>query len=227
VADLATRIDASAVRAQHGEAEIRALVSAATKWGFLAVHVLPCWVEFVKSLIAGSPRILIGAPVGFPSGGHTTEIKLAEARLLAGAGVDELDLVLNVGKLRSGDLIYVENEIRCIVRAAAIPVKVILEVCYLTRNEIRTACDMSIRAGAAFVKTSTGWAPGGTTLDVVSWICSLAGSAIQVKAAGGIRDLDTVVAMLRMGVTRFGMNAEAAAAVLRELAARPGGFIEI
>jgi deoxyribose-phosphate aldolase len=136
--------------------------------------------------------------------------------------------VLNVGKLRSGDFAYVEQEIRAVVRnAGAVPVKVILEVCHLTREEIRTACALSVSAGAAFVKTSTGWAPGGATLDVVAWLCSLTGSAIQVKASGGIRDLDTMVAMLRVGVARFGINVQGAAGILAEAAARPGGFVEV
>lgn len=226
-AETARTIDISAVRAQHGEAEIRALVRVAKERRFLAVHVLPCWVPFAKSLLFDSPDILIGSPVGFPSGAHRTEVKLAEARLLIADGVQEMDMMINVGKLRSGGHRYVEDEIRAVVQAAGgIPVKVILEVCYLTREDIKTACEICIRAGAAFIKTSSGWA-GGATMDVVSWICSLAGSAIQVKASGGIRDLDTLVKMRRLGVTRFGINVEAAWNILDEVVARPGGSVEI
>ena len=100
--DVAKLIDISAVQAPHGATEIRALVDNAKEFHFMAVHVLPCWVTFLKELLSNSPDILIGAPVGFPSGAHRTEIKVAEARLLLQDGVQEMDMMLNVGKLRSG-----------------------------------------------------------------------------------------------------------------------------
>jgi deoxyribose-phosphate aldolase len=228
VNDVARMIDVSAVRAQHGEAEIRNLVRNAKEYHFLAVHVLPCWVSFLRQLLGESTGILIGAPVGFPSGAHRTQIKLAEAELLVADGVQEMDLMLNVGKLRSGENQYVEDEIRAVVAAAgSVPVKVIIEVCYLTRGQIKTACELCIRAGAAYVKTSSGWGPTGATLDLVQWITSLTAGAIQVKAAGGIRDLNTLAKMYRMGVSRFGINLEASLHILREVAAMPGGVVEV
>jgi len=226
--DIARMIDVSAVRAVHGEAEIRELVSHAKQFPFAAAHVLPCWVSLLKQLLAGSTDTRIGAPVGFPSGAHRTEIKLAEAKLLIEDGVQEMDLMLNVGMLRSGRHQYVEDEIRVIVQAAgSIPVKVILEVCYLTPDEIKRACELCIRAGAAFIKTSTGWAPCGATLEAVSLITSFVGDAIQVKAAGGIRDLDTLLQMHRMGVSRFGINLQASLEIIRAVAALPGGVVEV
>ena len=226
--DIARMIDVSAVRAPHGEAEIRELVQHARQYPFAAVHVLPCWVSYLKKLLAGSTDTRIGAPVGFPSGAHRTEIKLAEAKLLLEDGVEELDLMLNVGMLRSGRHQYVEDEVRAIVQTArGIPVKVILEVCYLTPDEIKKACELCIRAGAAFIKTSTGWAPSGATLEVVALITSFVGSAIQVKAAGGIRDLDTLLKMQRMGVSRFGINLPASLEIIRAVAALPGGIVEV
>jgi deoxyribose-phosphate aldolase len=225
--DVAQLIDISAVQAPHGEAEIRDLVASAKQHRFVAVHVLPCWVPLLRKLLAGTD-ILIGAPVGFPGGAHRTEIKAAEARLLVEDGVQEMDMMLNVGKLRSGEDRYCEDDIRAVVQAAApVPVKVILEVHYLDRDQIRRACEAAIRAGAAYVKTGTGWAASGATLEVVQFITSVVGSAIKVKAAGSIRSLDTLVKMRAMGVARFGINLLSAVQIVRSVAALPGGAVEV
>jgi len=225
---LARIVDISAVRAQHGQREITEMVERAKQHRFIAVHVLPAWVPFLKAQLAGEQDILVGAPVGFPSGGHTTATKVAEAKGLVADGVQELDMVINVGKLKSGADAYVRDEIKAVVEAAGDrPVKVILEVHHLTPDEIRRACELAIAGGAAFVKTSTGWAPSGATLGTVRLITSFVGSAIQVKAAGSIRDLETVVAMMRMGVTRFGINLDSSIEILRDCGARPGGGVEL
>ncbi len=225
--DVARLIDISAVQAPHGEAEIRELVRNAKEHHFIAVHVLPCWVSFLKGLLADSPDILVGAPVGFPSGAHRTEIKLAEARLLIQDGVQEMDMMMNVGKLRSGEYGYCEEEIRAVVQVAGdVPVKVIIEVHYLSRDQIKKACEACIRGGAAFIKTATGWAASGATLDVVQFITSFVGNAIKVKAAGNIRSLDTLVTMYRMGVSRFGINLNSSMEIVRSVAALPGGAVE-
>ncbi|MCX7029681.1 MAG: deoxyribose-phosphate aldolase [Spirochaetes bacterium] len=224
--DVAQLIDISAVQAPHGAAEIRSLVESAKQYHFVAVHVLPCWVPFLKGLLAGSD-VLIGAPVGFPGGAHRTEIKAAEARLLVQDGVQEMDMMLNVGKLRSGEDRYCEDDIRAVVQAAgAVPVKVILEVHYLDREQLKRACEVAIRAGAAFVKTATGWAASGATLEVVQFITSFVGSAIKVKAAGSIRSLDTLVKMRAIGVARFGINQHSAVEIVQSVAAMPGGAVE-
>jgi deoxyribose-phosphate aldolase len=226
--DVAKLIDISAVQAPHGAAEIRNLVGNAKEFHFMAVHVLPCWVTFLKELLADSPEILIGAPVGFPSGAHRTEIKIAEARLLLQDGVQEMDMMLNVGKLRSGEYVYCEEEIRAVVQAAGqMPVKVILEVHYLNRDQLKKACELCINAGAAYVKTATGWAASGATLEVVQFITSFVGTAIKVKAAGSIRNLDTLVKMYRMGVSRFGINLNSSMEIVRSVAALPGGAVEV
>jgi len=226
--DVAQLIDISAVQAPHGAGEIRALVESAKKHHFIAVHVLPCWVTFLKGLLAGSSDILIGAPVGFPGGAHRTEIKVAEAKLLLQDGVQEMDMMLNVGKLRSGEQAYCEEDIRAVVRAAGdVPVKVIIEVHYLDRDQMKRACEACINAGAAFVKTATGWAPSGATLEVVQFITSFVGKAIKVKAAGSIRTLETLVAMYRMGVSRFGINLISSVDIVQSVAGLPGGVVEV
>jgi deoxyribose-phosphate aldolase len=226
--DVAQLIDVSAVQAPHGAAEIRGLVESAKEHGFIAVHVLPCWVTFLKEMLSGRPDILIGAPVGFPGGAHRTEIKAAEARLLVQDGVQEMDMMLNVGKLRSGEDAYCLEDIRSVVRAAGpVPVKVILEVHHLDREQLKRACDLCITAGAAYVKTATGWAPSGATLEVVQFITSFVGSSIKVKAAGGIRSLDTLVQMSRMGVSRFGINRDSSVEIVKSVAALPGGVVKV
>jgi deoxyribose-phosphate aldolase len=225
--DIARLIDISAVRTPHGEAEIRQMVESARRYSFYAVHVLPCWMSFLRSLLAGSPEILAGGPVGFPAGAHRTDIKVVEARAMIADGVQEMDMMLNVGKLRSGDRGYVLEDIRAVVEAAGkLPVKVILEAPLLSDEQIRTACDLCIQAGAAFVKTSTGWQPNGSTLPMVRLITSHVGKAIRVKAAGGIRDLPTIVEMLRLGVERFGINLTSAVQIVSAVAALPGGAVE-
>jgi deoxyribose-phosphate aldolase len=225
---LARLIDISAVRAHHGEREILEMVRRAKEHRFIAVHVLPAWVSFLKAQLEGERDILIGAPVSFPSGGQTTAIKVAEAKQLIADGVEELDMVLNIGKLRSGQYDYVREDIRAVVEAAEeLPVKVILEVHHLTSDQMKRACELAIAARAAFVKTSTGWAPTGATLENVRLITSFVGSAIKVKAAGSIRNLETVVAMLKMGVVRFGVNLDSSIDILRECGTRPGGGVDL
>jgi len=226
--DIARLTDISAVRTPHGEAEIREMAENARRHSFYAVHVLPCWVGFLRELLAGSPEVLAGAPVGFPAGAHRTDIKVAEARALVADGVQEMDMMLNVGKLRSGDRGYVLQDIRAVVQAAgAVPVKVIIEAPLLADDQIRLACDLCIQGGAAFVKTSTGWLPGGSSLPMLRLITAHVGQAIQVKAAGGIRDVQTVVEMRRLGVARFGINLHTAVQIVTQVAALPGGALEV
>jgi deoxyribose-phosphate aldolase len=226
--EVARLIDISAVQAPHGESEIRECVKHAKEFRFVAVHALPCWTSFLRGLLADSPDILVGAPVGFPGGAHRTEIKVAEAKLLIQDGVQEMDMMLNVGKLRSGDVRYCEEDILAVVAAAGgLPVKVIIEVHYLDREQLKKACEACIKGGAAFVKTATGWAPSGATLEVVQFITSFVGKAIKVKAAGGIRSLETLLQMYRMGVARFGINLNSSIEIVRSVAALPGGAVEV
>jgi deoxyribose-phosphate aldolase len=226
--DVARLIDISAVRTPHGEREIREMVANAKDYRFIAVHVLPCWVSFLREQLSDTPDIMIGAPVGFPSGAHKTEVKIAEAKALIADGVQEMDMMINVGMLRSGHFGLVQEDIRAVVAAAgSMPVKVIIEAPYLNEDEIKKACEMCIAGGAAFVKTSTGWVPNGSSLEMIRLITSFVGGAIKVKAAGAVRDLDTVVRMLRMGVARFGINMNSAMDIVRQVAALPGGTLEV
>jgi len=226
--DIARLIDVSTVRTAHGEADIRQLVSYAKKYRFISVHALPCWVSLLSELLAADADIYVGAPVGFPAGAHKTTTKLTEAEQLLADGVQEMDLMMNVGMLRSGRLNYVEDEIKAIVQIAGdVEVKVILEVHCLSDDEIKKACELCIKAGAAFVKTATGWMPTGATLETVSLISNFVGNAIKIKAAGGIRDLNTLAKMLALGVARFGINVQASMDLIAACAQLPGGVLKV
>ena len=226
--DIARLIDVSTVRTPHGEADIRELVTYAKEYRFISVHALPCWVSLLSDLLAADADIFVGAPVGFPSGAHKTKTKLIEAEQLLADGVQEMDLMMNVGMLRSGRLNYVEDEIKAIVQIAGdVEVKVILEVHCLSDDEIKKACELCIKAGAAFIKTSTGWMPTGATLETVSLISNFVGNAIKIKASGGIRDLDTLAQMVAMGVARFGINVQASMDLISACAQLPGGVLKV
>jgi len=217
VQELARMTDLTAVRAEDDESVVRALADAAREYRPICVCVLPGHTPLLRDLLAGEPDIHIVGAVGFPSGGHTTAVKVAEVRELLAMGCSELDMVINIGWLRSGAYRRVLDDIRAVVEAAGgAPVKVILECHYLSENQIRVGCDLCIQAGAAFVKTSTGWAPTGATLENVALINSCVGDAITIKAAGGIRDLETVAAMYRLGARRFGIGLSSAIKIFEE-----------
>ena len=226
--DIARLIDVSTVRTPHGEAEIRQLVEYAREYRFISVHALPCWVSLLSGLLADCPDIYVGAPIGFPAGAHTTRTKIVEAEQLLADGAREMDLMMNVGMLRSGRRNDVEDEIKAIVQTAGeVEIKVILEVHCLTKDEIKQACELCINAGAAFVKTSTGWLPTGATLETVSLISNFVGDSIKIKAAGGIHDLETLAKMYAIGVARFGINVQSAMDLITACAELPGGVLKI
>jgi deoxyribose-phosphate aldolase len=222
---LARMIDLSAVRTEVDAAEVRQLAETAKQYRCVCAFVLPCYLPELRTLLAGSPEVGVGGVVGFPSGAHSTATKVAEARQQLAEGATELDMVINVGMLRSGRSAYVENDIRAVVEAAdRVPVKVILEAHYLSDEQIVEGSRLAVRAGAALVKTGTGWAPTGATLHNVRLIKSAVGDAAGVKAAGGVRDLATVVEMIRLGATRFGVGLASAKKLLDECAATTEGI---
>lgn len=225
---LARMMDVSCVRTDVTIDEVHRLADLVKRYNCACAFVLPCYVPELKSRLADSPDVGIGTVVGFPAGANGTNIKAAEARELCAQGADELDMVMNVGMLLSGREDYVENDMRAVVDAAAgLPVKVILETHYLTDDHIVTACNLAVRAGVSYVKTATGWPATGATLHNVALMKKTVGGAAKVKASGGVRDLDTVRGMVRIGVSRFGVGMQSAEALLTELAAKPDGQMEI
>ncbi len=221
VAHVAKMIDHSLLRPELTIDEIRDGCALAALYQVASVCVRPSDVVLAASLLSGTD-VLVGTVVGFPHGSSTTEIKVAETGTAIRHGADEIDMVLHIGRLRSGDVDYVEADIRAVVEAAAgAPVKVILENAYLTDDEKMAGCRAAERAGAAFVKTSTGFASGGATMADLTLMRATVSPQIQIKAAGGVRTLDVLLEMAAMGVTRFG--ATATATILDDLASRREG----
>jgi deoxyribose-phosphate aldolase len=212
---LAKMIDHSLLKPELTEAEVIAGCELAKKYHVASVCVKPCHVALAAGLLAGSD-VAVGTVVGFPHGNSTTAVKVAEARQAMADGAVELDMVMNIGALRSGRDEYVCEEIRQVVRAARggggrpALVKVILENAYLTDEQKRLACQLAEQAGADFVKTSTGFAPSGATLEDLRLMRATVGPQVQVKAAGGVRTLDAMLAVIEAGCTRVGATATAA-----------------
>jgi deoxyribose-phosphate aldolase len=226
--NLARMVDLSAVRTDVSLAEVRELAATASRYQCICAFALPCYVGELAALLAGAPDVHVGGTVGFPSGAHASAVKAAEARQLRADGADELDMVINVGLLISGRLAAVEEDVRAVVGAAeGTPVKVILECHYLNDDQIRNGAELAVRAGAAWVKTSTGWAPTGATAHNVALIRSAVGEAAGVKAAGGIRSLEALVELYRAGARRFGLGSASGVKILDQCAALPGGAVDV
>lgn len=208
-ADIAGMIDHSLLKPELTEAEIIHGCNIAKKYQVASVCCPPAALPLVVKQLAGS-GVRPTTVIGFPHGYNRTETKVFEAQQAIGDGAVELDMVLNIGKLKSGDLDYVWEDIRAVVEAAhknKVLVKVILENFYLTDEEKRTACRLCEAAGADWVKTSTGFAGGGATLEDLKLMRSAVSDKVQVKAAGGVRTLDKALKVREIGCTRFGATA--------------------
>jgi len=228
VHDVARMTDLSAVRTDVDLAEVRALAEQSRRFNCIIAYVLPCYMRQLKAMLVDAPEVGLGGAVGFPGGAHTGDVKVAETRQCLADGAAELDMVANVGMLRSGRYDYVQDDIRRVVEAAeGAPVKVILECHYLTDDEICRGSEICVRAGAAFVKTGSGWAPTGATLHNVTLIKSVVGDDAQVKASGGVRDVETLLEMYRRGATRFGIGLAAGVKLLEQCAAAPDGILQV
>jgi deoxyribose-phosphate aldolase len=207
VNDVAKMIDLSCVRTISSKMDIEEMVTAARKYNFGQVSVMQCFIPYTKHLLKDEPQIHVVGNVSFPSGSDTTSLKVFQAKEMMAAGCDEIDMVMNIGKLRSGEINEVETDVRAVIETVSLlPVKVIIEIMYLTPTEVEQACGICLRAGATFVKTGTGWAERGTTVEDVRLVKSFVGDRIKIKASGGIRSLDTLVAMYKAGARRFGVN---------------------
>jgi deoxyribose-phosphate aldolase len=206
---IARLIDHTLLRPNATREELAKLCAEARQYGFASVCVNPYWVPAAVRELAGS-TVPVCTVVGFPLGASATEAKMFETELAVRSGAREIDMVLNVGALRSGDLDTVKRDIRGVVEAAGrggALVKVILETVFLDDGEKRAACLLARDAGAAFVKTSTGFGPAGATAADVALMRATVGPQMGVKAAGGIRTLEQVREMVAAGATRIGASA--------------------
>ena len=207
--DIALMLDHSTLQPYLTEEDIRHGAQVALKYGTASMCARPCDVPLMAELLKGSP-VKVCTVIGFPHGAHETAIKTAEARLALDEGCEELDMVINIGKMLHGDEAYVQEEIRQIVElahAAGAIVKVMIETCYLSDEQKKRACELSEAAGADFVKTSTGYGSKGCTLEDVKLMRAAVSEKVRVKGSGGIRDLDTVLALRAAGASRCGVSA--------------------
>ncbi|MFC1762464.1 deoxyribose-phosphate aldolase [Planctomycetota bacterium] len=216
--EIARMIDLSCVRADSSLDEIRAMAAAARKYDCICVFALPAHTPMLIDLVSDRDDILVGGTVGFPDGSATTAGKVAEAIELREMGCNELDMVINIPWLKAGEYDRVAQDISAVVRTAkGLPVKVILECHHLTDDEIVGACQIAADCSVTFVKTGTGWAETGATLENTALMKKTVGDRCQVKAAGGVRDLATLLKMIEIGVTRFGIGVRTAISILDEL----------
>ncbi|GED58956.1 deoxyribose-phosphate aldolase [Brevibacillus formosus] len=199
-------IDHTLLKPDATQEMIDKLCAEAREHDFMSVCVNPYWVKRSAELLAGS-NVKVCTVIGFPLGASTIESKAAETRDAIANGATEVDMVLNVGALKSGDLETVKKDIAAVKQAAGdILLKVILETCLLTEEEKVVACKLSVEAGADYVKTSTGFSTGGATVEDIALMRKTVGPNVGVKASGGVRDGETAVAMIEAGASRIGTS---------------------
>ena len=204
--DLARYIDHTLLRPDAIAADIEQLCREAKQHKFYAVCVNGCWVELARHCLEETD-VKVASVVGFPLGAMETDAKRFETEAAIDAGAHEIDMVINIGRLKDGDGKYILRELRDIVEAAdERPVKVSLESCLLTDEQKIRACGLVVEAGAHFVKTSTGFSKSGATLEDVKLLRREVGKDFGVKASGGIRDAVTALAMIEAGATRLGTS---------------------
>lgn len=215
--EAAQMIDISAVRTHNTLSDLEELVGYAREYSFINVHVLPNWIRELADRIRDIPDVYVGAPCGFPSGGHSTEIKIREAEQMIRDGVEEMDIVMNVGRFRSGQYAYVLDELKQIIalKKDYMKTKVLIELNCLDDSELSKACEIVIESGADFLKTGTGWVPGDANIERIRKIKEIVGDSVKIKAAGGIRTREEFDRLLDIGVERFGINTKSALEIVR------------
>jgi deoxyribose-phosphate aldolase len=204
--DIAKMIDHSLLNPTLTVEELEAGCRLALEYDVASVCILPYYLASCAEILRGS-TVKASTTIGFPHGGHASSVKVAEARQALADGGEELDMVVNLSKVRSGDWDYVAEDIRGVIdlaQAAGQKVKVIFENCYLDDAQKIRLCEICGELGADWVKTSTGYGTGGATLEDLKLMREHAPERVQVKAAGGVRDLDKLLAVRALGVTRVG-----------------------
>lgn len=201
-------IDHTLLKADATKTEIVKLVEEAKEYLFASVCVNPTWVRTAAEMLADTPEVKVCTVIGFPLGATTPETKAFETKNAIDNGANEIDMVINVAALKDGQDDLVEKDIRAVVEAAKgkAVVKVIIETCLLTKEEKIKACEISVKAGADYVKTSTGFSTGGATAEDIRLMRQTVGPEIGVKASGGVRSREDALAMVEAGATRIGAS---------------------
>jgi deoxyribose-phosphate aldolase len=204
--ELAGYIDHTLLRPDITEAELKAFLEEARSQPFASVCIPPSYVELAADILKGSP-LKVGTVIGFPLGYNLAKIKELEAMEAVNSGADEIDMVINISALKSGNLTEVRDEISAVASAIkGRTLKVIIETCYLTAGEKLAACDAVIDSAADFVKTSTGFGPAGARVEDIALLYKRASGRIGVKASGGIGSLDDALKMIEAGASRLGSS---------------------
>lgn len=207
--EIAAMIDHSLLKPTLTDQDIIDGCNLAKEYKVASVCVRPSDLPLCRKILAGSD-VLLTTVIGFPHGTTTTETKVAESAEAIENGAVELDVVLNIGKLRSGEYDYVADDLQAVIdlaHANNVLVKVIFENCYLSREEVIKACEICNKVGADYVKTSTGYGTGGATDEDLKLMRQYAAPNIKIKAAGGVRTLERAIEVRKLGVTRFGCTA--------------------
>jgi len=214
--DLASYIDHTILKPEANENDIERVCREAMEYGFASVCVNPCYVNLAYNILKDS-SVKVCTVIGFPLGASTSAVKAFEAKEAIKNGAQEIDMVLNIGALKSGNIEYVKNDIESVVKSCKgkALLKVIIETCLLNDEEKVQACKAAKLAGADYVKTSTGFSKAGATEEDVILMKRVVGEDLGVKASGGIRDLNTALAMIRAGATRIG--ASSSVKIIKEL----------
>lgn len=207
--ELAGMIDHTNLKAYASREDIVRLCNEAKEYGFAMVAINSAQVALAKSVLKDTP-VHVGAAISFPLGQTTIETKVFETKNAIENGADEIDYVINISELKNGNYEYIEREMREIVavcRENGVISKVIFENCYLTKDEIKKLAEIAAEVRPDFIKTSTGFGTGGTTVEDVALMKGVVGDRVKVKAAGGIRDKKTMLAMIEAGAERIGTSA--------------------
>lgn len=201
-------IDHTLLKPEATKEQIEKLVNEAKEHEFASVCVNPTWVKTCAEMLVGIDNVKVCTVIGFPLGANATEVKAFETKQAISDGATEVDMVINIGALKDMNDTLVENDIRNVVEAAKgkALTKVIIETSLLTEEEKVRACNLAKKAGADFVKTSTGFSGGGATVEDIELMRKIVGPDIGVKASGGVRDLETAMAMINAGATRIGTS---------------------
>ena len=206
--DLAGMIDHTLLKANATEAEIVKLAEEAKEYKFASVCVNPTWVQKAAEILKDAEEVKVCTVIGFPLGATTSETKAFETKNAIEKGATEVDMVINIGALKDKQYDLVEKDIKAVVDAAKgkALTKVIIETCLLNDEEKEIACKLSVKAGADFVKTSTGFSTGGATVEDIALMRKTVGPDIGVKASGGVRSLEDAQNMIEAGATRIGAS---------------------
>lgn len=205
---LAKYFDHTQLKAYAAYKDFEVLCEESRRYGFAMVAINPAPVTLCKELLKGTD-VHVGAAIGFPLGQTTIEDKVAETKNAIANGADEIDYVINITQLKEKNYSYIEKEMAGVVEACGSNIisKVIFENCYLTDQEKEELCRIACNVGPDFIKTSTGFGTGGATFEDVALMKRMAGDKVKIKAAGGIRDLETALKMIDLGVSRIGSTA--------------------